>query len=189
MRYKLLGPSGLRVSELCLGTMSFGDAWGFGADEKHSHQILDAFADAGGNFIDTANKYHEGQSEEILGGFLGPDRDRFVVATKYTLAMGSGREGHLCRPVRRPGLGRVSSQHGGGPSRLEPVRCSAGRVQPARAHRRGGAAAGGRGLRPLGLCLGADGCRDPHRQVHRRHLDIPDRSWCLWQDSNLQPAV
>jgi hypothetical protein len=144
---------------------------------------------AGGNFIDTANKYHEGQSEEILGGFLGPDRDRFVVATKYTLAMGSGREGHLCRPVRRPGLGRVSSQHGGGPSRLEPVRCSAGRVQPARAHRRGGAAAGGRGLRPLGLCLGADGCRDPHRQVHRRHLDIPDRSWCLWQDSNPQPAV
>jgi aryl-alcohol dehydrogenase-like predicted oxidoreductase len=90
MRYKLLGPSGLRVSELCLGTMSFGDAWGFGADEKHSHQILDAFAEVGGNFIDTANKYHEGQSEEILGGFLGPDRDRFVVGTKYTLAMGSG---------------------------------------------------------------------------------------------------
>jgi aryl-alcohol dehydrogenase-like predicted oxidoreductase len=90
MRYQLLGPSGLRVSELCLGTMSFGDAWGFGADEKHSHQILDAFAEAGGNFIDTANVYHEGQSEEILGRFLGPDRDRFVVGTKYTLAMGSG---------------------------------------------------------------------------------------------------
>jgi aryl-alcohol dehydrogenase-like predicted oxidoreductase len=90
MRYKLLGPSGLRVSELCLGTMSFGDAWGFGADEKESHRILDAFAEAGGNFIDTANAYHAGQSEEIVGGFLGPDRDRFVVATKYTLAMGSG---------------------------------------------------------------------------------------------------
>jgi aryl-alcohol dehydrogenase-like predicted oxidoreductase len=87
MRYKLLGPSGLRVSELCLGTMSFGEAWGFGADEKQSHRILDAFAEAGGNFIDTANKYHEGQSEEIVGGFLGPERDRFVVATKYTLAM------------------------------------------------------------------------------------------------------
>jgi aryl-alcohol dehydrogenase-like predicted oxidoreductase len=90
MRYKLLGPSGLRVSELCLGTMSFGDAWGFGADEKEAHRILSAFADAGGNFIDTANAYHEGQSEEIVGSFLGPGRDRFVVATKYTLAMGPG---------------------------------------------------------------------------------------------------
>ena len=90
MRYKLLGTSGLRVSELCLGTMSFGDAWGFGADEKEAHRILDAFAEAGGNFIDTANKYHEGQSEEILGSFLGPDRDRFVVATKYTLSMRPG---------------------------------------------------------------------------------------------------
>ncbi|MGH2579134.1 MAG: aldo/keto reductase, partial [Actinomycetota bacterium] len=90
MHYRLLGPSGLRVSEVCLGTMSFGDAWGFGADEKHSHRILGDFADAGGNFIDTANAYHEGQSEEILGSFLGPGRDRFVVATKYTLAMRSG---------------------------------------------------------------------------------------------------
>jgi aryl-alcohol dehydrogenase-like predicted oxidoreductase len=87
MRYKLLGPSGLRVSELCLGTMSFGEAWGFGADEKEAHRILAAFAEAGGNFIDTANNYHEGQSEEILGDFLGPGRDHFVVATKYTLAM------------------------------------------------------------------------------------------------------
>ncbi|HET6835357.1 MAG TPA: aldo/keto reductase [Acidimicrobiales bacterium] len=86
MRYKLLGPSGLRVSEICLGTMSFGDAWGFGADEKESHRVLAAFAEAGGNFIDTANKYHEGQSEEIVGSFLGADRDRWVVATKYTLA-------------------------------------------------------------------------------------------------------
>jgi aryl-alcohol dehydrogenase-like predicted oxidoreductase len=76
MRCKLLGPSGLRVSELCLGTMSFGDAWGFGADEKEAHRILGAFADAGGNFIDTADKYHEGQSEEIVGSFLGPGRDR-----------------------------------------------------------------------------------------------------------------
>lgn len=86
MRYKLLGPSGLRVSEICLGTMSFGDAWGFGADEKESHRILAAFAEAGGNFIDTANQYHEGQSEEIVGRFLGDERDRWVVATKYTLA-------------------------------------------------------------------------------------------------------
>lgn len=90
MRYKLLGRSGVRVSEVCLGTMSFGDAWGFGADEKESHQILTAFADAGGNFVDTANKYHDGQSEEILGTYLASDRDSWVVATKYTLAMRSG---------------------------------------------------------------------------------------------------
>jgi aryl-alcohol dehydrogenase-like predicted oxidoreductase len=90
MRYKLLGPSGLRVSKLCLGTMSFGDAWGFGANQKESHRILDGFAEAGGNFIDSANNYHEGQSEEILGSFLGPGRDRWVVATKYTLAMRPG---------------------------------------------------------------------------------------------------
>jgi 2-polyprenyl-6-methoxyphenol hydroxylase-like FAD-dependent oxidoreductase len=90
MHYKLLGPSRLWVSELCLGTMSFGDAWGFGADED-SHRILSAFAEAGGNFVDTANAYHEGQSEEILGSFLGPGRDRWVVvATKSTLAMGDG---------------------------------------------------------------------------------------------------
>jgi aryl-alcohol dehydrogenase-like predicted oxidoreductase len=90
MRYQLLGPSGLRVSELCLGTMSFGEAWGFGADEKESHRVLGAFADAGGNFVDTANAYHEGQSEEIVGSFLGTGRDRWVVATKYTLAMRPG---------------------------------------------------------------------------------------------------
>jgi aryl-alcohol dehydrogenase-like predicted oxidoreductase len=90
MHYKLLGPSGLRVSEICLGTMSFGDAWGFGADEKESHHILAAYAEAGGNFIDTANKYHEGQSEEIVGRFLGSGRDRWVLASKYTLAMCSG---------------------------------------------------------------------------------------------------
>ncbi len=90
MRYKLLGPSGLRVSEICLGTMSFGDAWGFGADEKESHRILAAFAEAGGNFIDTANKYHEGQSEEIVGSFIGDERDRWVVATKYSLATRPG---------------------------------------------------------------------------------------------------
>ena len=90
MRYQLLGTSGLRVSELCLGTMSFGEVWGFGADRKESHRILEAFAEAGGNFLDTANKYHEGQSEEIVGGFVATERDRWVIGTKYTLAMRSG---------------------------------------------------------------------------------------------------
>jgi hypothetical protein len=70
--------------------MSFGEAWGFGADEKESHRILGEFGEAGGNFIDTANAYHQGQSEEIVGSFLGPGRDRWMVATKYTLAMRSG---------------------------------------------------------------------------------------------------
>jgi aryl-alcohol dehydrogenase-like predicted oxidoreductase len=70
--------------------MSLGDAWGFGADQKESHRILGEFTEAGGNFIDTANRYHEGQSEEIVGSFLGPGRDRWVVATKYTLAMRPG---------------------------------------------------------------------------------------------------
>ena len=93
MRYKQLGRSGVRVSEICLGTMSFGDRWGFGADEKTSHEILAAFAEAGGNFIDTANKYHEGHTEEIVGGFTKEDRDRFVLATKYTLATQPGPNG------------------------------------------------------------------------------------------------
>ncbi|MEM7136952.1 MAG: aldo/keto reductase [Myxococcota bacterium] len=87
LRYRLLGPTGLRVSEICLGTMSFGDQWGFGADQATSHQVLDAYAAAGGNFLDTANKYHGGQTEEIVGHWLEDKRHRFVVATKYTLAM------------------------------------------------------------------------------------------------------
>ncbi len=87
LRYRLLGPSGLRVSELCLGTMSFGDQWGFGADEATSHKVLDTYAEAGGNFLDTANKYHGGQTEEIVGQWLRGRRGKFVVATKYTLAM------------------------------------------------------------------------------------------------------
>lgn len=87
LRYRLLGSTGLRVSELCLGTMSFGDQWGFGADEPTSHRVLDAYAEGGGNFLDTANKYHGGQTEEIVGRWLAPHRDRMVVATKYTLAM------------------------------------------------------------------------------------------------------
>ena len=90
MRYKFLGRSGVKVSELCLGTMSFGNKWGFGADEEESRRIIGAFAEAGGNFIDTANKYHEGESEEIVGRAIASERDRWILATKYTLSMGSG---------------------------------------------------------------------------------------------------
>ncbi len=85
--YRLLGQTGLKVSEICLGTMSFGETWGFGADEKTSHQVLSTYADAGGNFLDTANKYHDGETEEICGKWLEGQRHRYVVATKYTLAM------------------------------------------------------------------------------------------------------
>jgi aryl-alcohol dehydrogenase-like predicted oxidoreductase len=87
MRYKLLGNSGLRVSELCLGTMTFGEIWGWGSSKDESREILDAFFEAGGNFIDTANVYTNGTSESLLGEFLKADRDRAVLATKYTNSM------------------------------------------------------------------------------------------------------
>lgn len=86
LHFKLLGPSGLRVSEICLGTMSFGQDWDFGADEATSHRVLSAYADRGGNFLDTADKYHNGQTEEYIGRWLPGRRGRMVVATKYTLA-------------------------------------------------------------------------------------------------------
>ena len=85
MRYKLLGKSGLRVSELALGTMTFGEDWGWGASKEESRKIFDAYADAGGNFIDTANRYTNGTSEKFVGEFIASDRGRFVLATKYTL--------------------------------------------------------------------------------------------------------
>jgi aryl-alcohol dehydrogenase-like predicted oxidoreductase len=86
MNYKLLGRSGLKVSELCLGAMGFGTEGGWGAEKDASFAIMDAFANAGGNFIDTANVYKLGTSEKIIGEYLGNhDRDYFVLATKYTL--------------------------------------------------------------------------------------------------------
>jgi aryl-alcohol dehydrogenase-like predicted oxidoreductase len=84
MRYKLLGNSGLRVSELALGAMTFGPDTGFGVDKAESRRVYDAFRDAGGNFVDTANVYAAGVSEEYLGEFLGRDRPRIVLATKFT---------------------------------------------------------------------------------------------------------
>jgi aryl-alcohol dehydrogenase-like predicted oxidoreductase len=85
MRYRLLGRSGLRVSELALGTMTFGEEWGWGASRDESARIFDRYVEAGGNFVDTANRYTEGTSERYVGEFIASDRDRFVVATKYTL--------------------------------------------------------------------------------------------------------
>lgn len=86
MKYKLLGRSGLKVSELCLGTMGFGTEAGWGADAATSFDIMDAYANAGGNFLDTANIYKLGTSEKIIGDYISHhDRDYFVLATKYTL--------------------------------------------------------------------------------------------------------
>jgi aryl-alcohol dehydrogenase-like predicted oxidoreductase len=85
MRYKLMGRSGLRVSELALGTMTFGEDWGWGAGRDECARIFDTYAKAGGNFIDTANRYTEGTAEKLVGDLIAADRDHFVVASKYTL--------------------------------------------------------------------------------------------------------
>lgn len=87
MKYKFLGNSGLRVSELCLGAMTFGEEMGWGASKDESRAVFDAFLEAGGNFIDTANAYMMGTSEKYLGEFAKPQRDRLVLATKYTISM------------------------------------------------------------------------------------------------------
>jgi aryl-alcohol dehydrogenase-like predicted oxidoreductase len=84
MRYRLLGKTGARISEVALGTMTFGEDWGWGAPPEVSAKILDLFADAGGNVIDTADVYTNGTSETILGELLKGRRDRFVLATKFT---------------------------------------------------------------------------------------------------------
>jgi aryl-alcohol dehydrogenase-like predicted oxidoreductase len=85
VRYKLLGHSGLRVSEMALGTMTFGREWGWGATKQESRKMFDMYAKAGGNFLDTANRYTEGTSEKYVGEFIKSDREHWVIATKYTL--------------------------------------------------------------------------------------------------------
>jgi aryl-alcohol dehydrogenase-like predicted oxidoreductase len=91
MRYRLLGKSGLRVSELCLGTANFGRGSASGGLGKaESAVVFEAFAGAGGNFVDTSNRYGRGESEERVGEFLASERDRFVLASKYTLATRAG---------------------------------------------------------------------------------------------------
>jgi aryl-alcohol dehydrogenase-like predicted oxidoreductase len=90
MRYTLLGNSGLRVSEVALGTMTFGTDWGWGASAGESAKQFELFAEAGGTLIDTANKYTNGTAESILGDLLATDRDHFVVGTKYSLNVRDG---------------------------------------------------------------------------------------------------
>jgi aryl-alcohol dehydrogenase-like predicted oxidoreductase len=78
--------TGLRVSTLCLGTMTFGQEWGWGADKQTSRAIFRRFVEAGGNFIDTANNYTGGTSEKWVGEFVAGSREQFVLGTKYSLS-------------------------------------------------------------------------------------------------------
>ncbi len=91
MRYTTFGRrTGLRVSELALGTGNFGTGWGHGAERDEAKKIFDGYVEAGGNFFDTANGYQAGQAEVLLGEFIASQRDDFVVATKYTLGTTPG---------------------------------------------------------------------------------------------------
>jgi aryl-alcohol dehydrogenase-like predicted oxidoreductase len=96
--YRLLGHSGLRVSPLALGTMTFGADWGWGSEKDEARQIFDAYLDRGGNFVDTANQYTNGTSEQLIGEFAAGIRERLVIATKYTL-------------LRRPGDPNSGGNH------------------------------------------------------------------------------
>ena len=85
MNYQLLGRSGLHVSELALGAMTFGTEWGWGTEKNEARKMLDLYIDNGGNFVDTANVYTNGSSEKMLGEFLGEKRQQIVLSTKYTI--------------------------------------------------------------------------------------------------------
>jgi aryl-alcohol dehydrogenase-like predicted oxidoreductase len=86
MKYRLLGKSGLRVSEASLGTMTFGDEWGWGSPKAEAQKVYKIYREAGGNFIDTANFYTGGTSEKFVGEFINGHRDSVVLATKYSNA-------------------------------------------------------------------------------------------------------
>lgn len=116
MRYQNLGPSGLRVSELALGTMTFGDEWGWGANREEADAQFDAFREAGGNFIDTADVYTGGTAEKWVGERIAGDRDRYVIGTKYTLATGKdpNRAGNQRKNMHRAikeSLDRLQTDH------------------------------------------------------------------------------
>ncbi|MCW5834734.1 MAG: aldo/keto reductase [Labilithrix sp.] len=116
-RYRLLGRSGLRVSPLALGAMTFGSDWGWGADGDETRRIFDAYVDRGGNFIDTANQYTNGSSEKLLGEIAEGKRERLVVATKYTIATrprdpnsGGNHKKSMVRSVEQS-LGRLRTDY------------------------------------------------------------------------------
>ena len=90
--YVLLGRSGLRISRLSLGTMTFGTEWGWGSAESAAREMFDRYLDAGGNFVDTADGYTGGTSEALVGKFIRErgNRDRVVLATKFTFGAEPG---------------------------------------------------------------------------------------------------
>jgi aryl-alcohol dehydrogenase-like predicted oxidoreductase len=87
MKYRLLGNSGLRVSEASLGTMTFGDEWGWGSPKDEAQKVYETYREAGGNFLDTANFYTGGTSEKFVGEFIKGHRESVVLATKYSNAV------------------------------------------------------------------------------------------------------
>lgn len=88
--YLTLGRSGLRISPMSLGTMTFGKDWGWGSDADEARRIFDLYVERGGNFIDTANNYTGGSAERLVGEFIADRRESMVVATKYSLNMQPG---------------------------------------------------------------------------------------------------
>jgi aryl-alcohol dehydrogenase-like predicted oxidoreductase len=100
MRYRLLGLSGLRISEAFLGAMTFGEQGGVGAPIDECRRMVDAYTDAGGNVIDTARNYRGGSSEEIVGELLEERPDRYVVATKFTVTR-DGTDPHAAGSHRK----------------------------------------------------------------------------------------
>ena len=99
--YRLLGRSGLRVSPLSLGTMTFGEDWGWGAGRDECRKMFDSYAEKGGNFLDSANVYTGGTSESIIGEFIRSDRDYWVVATKYTIGANTPSNPNGCGNHRK----------------------------------------------------------------------------------------
>ncbi|WP_191299171.1 aldo/keto reductase [Lentzea cavernae] len=101
MRYRFLGRSGLRVSELSLGTGNFGTRWGHGADAAEAKAMYDTYREAGGNFIDTASNYQAGEAEEQLSDILSADREDVVLATKFTMGTSASSGLHVTGNSRK----------------------------------------------------------------------------------------
>lgn len=105
MRYRLLGNTGLKVSEVALGTGTFGTAWGWGCTPEQSRDLFDRFVEAGGNLFDCADGYQNGEAETLLGAFVQPHRDDVILSTKYTTAAGA-------RSIARTGNSRKAMMLG-----------------------------------------------------------------------------
>lgn len=117
MKQKILGKTGLRVSELCLGTMTFGEDFGWGSSAEESRKVFHAYLDKGGNFLDTADFYTNGSSETIIGNLSQGMRDRLVITSKYTFSgdpansnAGGNQRKNMMRAVEQS-LRRLKTDH------------------------------------------------------------------------------